>query len=235
MDVSKFDLEIEKAIKKFWDTRKSQSKSAKGMDTGNRSSVTGGKQMDGFVFLLKTVAVECGVPDEWIYTKGSILPGYFRPTKNWDIVIISNEGILIAAAELKSQVGSFGNNFNNRTEEALGCAIDLWTAFRENSFKDQTAPWIGYLMVVEASEKSMRVVKIKSPYFHVRKEFENTSYIDRYDLLCKKLVTERHYNAASVIQTSADYRYSSLSNLTSIQTFLRNFTGHLLGSVDQKP
>jgi hypothetical protein len=46
------------------------------------------------------------------------LPGYFRPTKLWDVLVIHDKRLL-AAIELKSQVGpSFGNNFNNRTEEA---------------------------------------------------------------------------------------------------------------------
>ena len=48
------------------------------------------------------------------------LPGFFRPTKLWDLLVI-NQGKLIAAIEFKSQVGpSFGNNANNRCEEALG-------------------------------------------------------------------------------------------------------------------
>ena len=62
------------------------------------------------------------------------LPGFFRPTKEWDIVVVSDNN-LIAAIELKSQIGpSFGNNFNNRTEEALGTAMDIWTAYREGAF-----------------------------------------------------------------------------------------------------
>ena len=41
------------------------------------------------------------------------LPGYFRPTKLWDL-LVTYKGQLIAAIELKSHVGpSFGNNFNN--------------------------------------------------------------------------------------------------------------------------
>ena len=41
------------------------------------------------------------------------------------------DGRLLAVIELKSQVGpSFGNNFNNRTEEAIGSAVDFWTAYR---------------------------------------------------------------------------------------------------------
>jgi hypothetical protein len=62
------------------------------------------------------------------------LPGFFRPTKDWDMLVV-HEGHLIAAVEFKSQRGpSFGNNFNNRTEEAIGNATDLWTAFREGAY-----------------------------------------------------------------------------------------------------
>jgi len=35
------------------------------------------------------------------------------------------------AIELKSRVGSFGNNVNNRTEEAIGNAADIWRAYEE--------------------------------------------------------------------------------------------------------
>ncbi len=37
-----------------------------------------------------------------------------------------SEGKLLAGIEFKSQVGSFGNNYNNRTEEAIGSAADIW-------------------------------------------------------------------------------------------------------------
>ncbi len=56
------------------------------------------------------------------------LPGFYRRAKNWDIVV-TFENTLVAAIECKSQVGSFGNNFNNRTEEAIGNAVDLWRAY----------------------------------------------------------------------------------------------------------
>jgi hypothetical protein len=44
--------------------------------------------------------------------------------------------------EFKSQIGpSFGNNFNNRTEEALGSATDIWAAYREGAFKPSSRPF----------------------------------------------------------------------------------------------
>jgi hypothetical protein len=53
------------------------------------------------------------------------LPGWYRPEKKWDLLIVS-DGKLLAGIEFKSQVGSFGNNYNNRTEEAIGSATDIW-------------------------------------------------------------------------------------------------------------
>jgi len=53
------------------------------------------------------------------------LPGYYRRTKNWDL-IVTHCGLLVAAVEFKSQLGSFGNNFNNRSEEAIGNVADIW-------------------------------------------------------------------------------------------------------------
>jgi hypothetical protein len=56
--------------------------------------------------------------------KARTLPGYYRPSKEWDLVVVC-ENDLVAAIEVKSQVRSFGNNFNNRVEEALGNATDF--------------------------------------------------------------------------------------------------------------
>ncbi len=100
------------------------------------------------------------------------LPGYFRPTKLWDLLVIY-KGELIAAIELKSQVGpSFGNNFNNRTEESIGTAHDLWTAFREEAFGKQPRPFVGWLMMVEDAPESRRPVRDSSPHFPVFEEFK---------------------------------------------------------------
>ena len=98
------------------------------------------------------------------------LPGWFRPEKKWDLLVVV-EGCLIAAIEFKSQVGSFGNNFNNRTEEALGSAADLWAAYREGAFKPSARPWLGYLMLLEDAPGSTRPVKAQEPHFKVFEEF----------------------------------------------------------------
>ena len=72
--------------------------------------------MDGFSKTISRLLIEAGIAEIDIFQRVSVeLPGFFRPTKEWDLVVVV-DGNLIAAIELKSQIGpSFGNNFNNRT------------------------------------------------------------------------------------------------------------------------
>ena len=110
-----------------------------------------------------------------------------------------------SAIELKSQVGpSFGNNFNNRTEEAMGSALDIWTAYREGVFKNSN-PWLGYFMLLEDCSGSSVPVSTRSPHFDIMPEFENSSYIKRYELFCNKLVLERQYSAACLITSKRNH------------------------------
>ena len=101
--------------------------------------------MDGFINLLTGILIDSGVNKIHIFNKKALeLPGFFRPTKEWDLLVVRDDQ-LILALELKSQVGpSFGNNFNNRTEEAMGSSLDLWTAFREGAFNDKAMAGLSF-------------------------------------------------------------------------------------------
>ena len=128
---------VVEAVRSFWEARAAQrdrQRSGGASNQGARGDVVGGKQMDGFALLLVDLMVEAGVRKSSIFVRPAELPGFFRPTKDWDVVVV-RDGNLIAAVELKSQVGSLGNNFNNRVEEALGSSVDLWTAYREGQFQ----------------------------------------------------------------------------------------------------
>lgn len=224
---------LTQAIRHFWVTRNNQANAQNKTDQGNRSSVTGGKQLDGFIDLLVKVSIDVGIPEDCIYTKRNQLPGFFRPTKDWDFLIISPKKKLLTVIELKSQVGSFGNNFNNRTEEALGSAFDLWTAFRDNGFSQSQPPWLGYLILVEKTSKSTSPVRVQEPYFSVRKEFLGTSYLERYMLFCKKLMEERQYNATAFISTEKDFSYECPEDEVSFDAFIHSFTGFLHGKLNE--
>lgn len=124
-----------------------------------------------------------GVPKQCIYTNSDLeLPCFFRPNKKRDLLVVDNNELIIAI-EFKSQVGpSFGNNFNNRTEEAVDSALDLWTAYREGVFDTHNAPWLGYFMVLEDCIKSNEPVCVRSPHFNVLDEFIDASYKQRYEM-----------------------------------------------------
>ena len=203
------------------------------VDAGERAGVTAGKNMDGFIALVIELVHANGLGHADICRNRALvtLPGYFRPTKLWDLLVL-NEGRLVAALEFKSQVGpSFGNNFNNRTEEAIGNAHDLWTAYRENAFGKHPRPFLGWMMMVEDAPESRRPVTDRSPHFPVFKEFQGASYLKRYNLLCQRLMQESLYTAASVIASprtaAADGAYENLDDLTSLKTFVTSFAGHI--------
>lgn len=222
---------VKAAVKSFWEIKQKQLSASN--ESSNRGAVVGGKQLDAFADLLRTIAIEQGVPEACIYTKRAYLPGYFRSSKDWDFLIIAPNKKLIAAIELKSQIGSYGNNLNNRAEEAIGSAVDLWTAFRENQFPDQTAPWIGYLTIVGKDEKSTCAIHNNEPHYSVLPEFKNASYLDRYRILCQKLILERHYSMAALICTSGPDHFEDISTDTSVEIFIRSFIGHIVGNINE--
>jgi hypothetical protein len=156
--------------------------------------------MNGFVHLIRNLLLEAGIPQPAVHVEKRIeLPGYFRPEKKWDLLVIVDE-CLIASIEFKSQIGpSFGNNYNNRTEEALGSATDIWAAYREGAFKPSARPWLGYLMLLEETAGSMRPVRAQEPHFKVFSEFKNASYAKRYDILLTKLLRERLYDSTCLL------------------------------------
>jgi len=189
--------------------------------------------MDGFIRLLTGLICDSGIDRDCLFCDRSLeLPGFFRPTKKWDLVIVK-DGILVAAIEAKSQVGpSFGNNFNNRTEEAMGSALDLWTAYRERAYLASPQPFLGYFFMLEDCEASRRPVGVNEPHFPVFPEFKDSSYARRYELFCRKLILERHYTAAAFItsrsSTGLSGDYATPAEDLSMERFARALIGHLV-------
>lgn len=225
-----YKKEPEKAVQHFWRTRGRQKKRQGGdtglKDAGNRAAVTGGKHSDGFVRLIAAIVKDAALPNVEINVtekKPRTLPGFYRPCKEWDLVVLSDNN-LVAVVEVKSQVGSFGNNFNNRVEEALGNATDFWAAYREGAFKPSQKPWLGYLFMLEETPTSMRPTqKITLKPYNVDEAFQERSYAKRYELVCERLVRDRLYEAACFFTSNADTgrrgQYREPNNELSIKNF----------------
>lgn len=197
-------------------------------DQGNRSAVTAGKNLSGFVEYFSELVRANGLMNADVHVSKAVvvLPGFFRPTKEWDIVVV-HQGALVAAVELKSMVGSEGNNFNNRVEEALGNAVDFWTAHEKGAFKFASPPFLGWFMVVGDSEKANSDVGVREPHFEVFSEFHKTSYLDRYRLFCEKAMREKHYTQAAVIASTEKPKgtYRDLSKETGFKAFVSELAG----------
>lgn len=230
-----YQLQAGDAIKAFWGNREAASRrqvESGSIDAGTRGAVTAGKNLDGFVALIRSLVAANGLPELTVHVKKGlvVLPGYFRPTKQWDLLVMRGTR-LVAAIEFKSQVGSFGNNYNNRTEEAIGTAHCLWTAYRDGALGNEPRPFLGWLMVVEDAPKSRVPVRNDEPHFPVFPEFRGASYLRRYDLLCQRLVREQLYTAAALLATPRSAvntgDYAELSTLSSLETFVTAFAGHI--------
>ncbi len=230
---TEFSRRLRLAVKEYWLGRGgqySQQASRGTKDAGKRGEVTGGQHLNRFLGLLTEVAEAAGFArDEIKLRQGIELPGYFRPQKRWDMVVVRGSR-LCAAVELKSQVGSFGNNFNNRSEEAIGNSTDFWTAFREGGMGKET-PWLGYFFLLEQAAKSSQPVGLKPGFFPPFPVFEGTSYARRYEILCERLVLERKYTRTALLLSprGASGRYVEPNPALDFYGFAKSLHAHLGG------
>ena len=215
-------------------------------DYGDRSKVTGGKQMDAFAELLKDLLERCGIQRSDMHCgRSTSLPGFYRPTKDWDLVVVV-EGSLLIALELKSLPTSFGNNSNNRVEEALGSAADLWKAYQKRTFGKSQRPWLGYLMLICDETASSSPVAVPERHFAIRKEFRDAKYgklsrpggkpmkvsvpyLRRMELFCEKVKQEGLYDASCFLVTDHGRGPLGFYRETSEELGFRQFVGSMMG------
>lgn len=229
---------IRKAVKYYWKTKSAAlTKNQKGpkADQGKRGAATAGKNFDGMEEMFAKLAKQYGGKNLNVYqNKGQVvLPGHFRPSKQWDLVATCKDR-LIAVLEFKALGGpSFGNNANNRCEEALGSGLDLSVAQREGLFGAGANPFIGYCILVEDEEGSRREPKrgTASAHFAADPIFEKASYQHRIRILCERMIQERIYTAAAVITSPSkaikDGRYADISEAASLNKLIARFIAHI--------
>lgn len=228
------DKRLQEAVQSYWDARaKNKEKQVEGgkIDAGTRGEVTGGTQMGAMEVLVADILAEAGLEKLDVKTRTALeLPGYYRSEKKWDLIVVSN-GQLVTAMEFKSQVGpSFGNNFNNRSEEAIGSATDIWVAYREGRFGKTPAPFLGYFFLLEDCDKVKTPVRNKEPYFKVDPVFDKASYSKRYELLSRRLVLKRVYSAACLVMAtnSPKTQITQPAEDLSFQRFVAALRGHVV-------
>lgn len=193
----------------YWGAKQSQNELStikNRIGAGTAGSVRGGKHFDTVAALLAKFFLDAGYPPDAIRvtrSQGLELPGYYRPQKQWDVVV-AHENILVAAFELKALGGpSFGNNYNNRVEEALGSAVDLRRAALANLFPGER-PWLGYFFIMEDADGSRSPVRAARGAIPAGGIWRDTSYQERFGIFCERLMAEALYDAVCYITSSAE-------------------------------
>ncbi len=180
---------------------------------------------------LKALLVDHGVPPEDIIARqtgfaGVSIPGYFRPTKEWDFIVcqnfasVHNRRRVVAVVEFKSQLGSVAKNQPNRLEEAVGNITDLRMAQAAGLLGPvDSHVWAGYCMLccpIEAEIKAATSIKQSvlpvDPTFVGASEMSGAKegsrritgvdYIQRYGIGFDRLTSPKQYDRTCFMLTS---------------------------------
>ncbi|HMO96267.1 MAG TPA: PaeR7I family type II restriction endonuclease [Tepidiformaceae bacterium] len=147
--------------------------------------------------------------------------GHFRASKSWDIVCRDNDGELRICVEFKSQVDSYGNNENNRYEEAMGSGLDVRARYGPSVA-------IGFVLVLCEEEATRRPTALR--HIEILPEFRDTSHIQRRSIFARRLTEFRlnemsFYDAAAVLFVGRDGTHTHPDEP---RIDLRTFVGRLL-------
>lgn len=192
------------AVRGYWASlAKAEEAKAKSkhQDIGRRGSTTAGAHLKDFTDLIEKVVQLNGFKNCTVHMdKGdATIPGYFRATKNWDL-LVKHGDLLVAAIELKSMGSSFGKNMNNRAEEVLGVALDFDRAFNAGLFgKLPERPFLGYCVLLVDEPESDNPVEVMDPHYSADPVYSGKSYKQRFEILCQRMMQEKIYDAAAVV------------------------------------
>jgi hypothetical protein len=231
------------AIHDFWMIKTDQKANADrlGRNLGTSGAVRAGKHMAPFEVLIRKVIEDAGIEPDPARRDTVYLPGFYRETKSWDVVI-QYKGHTLAIVEAKSQGSSLANNFNNRVEEAIGQAADVWKSHERGLLISGLRPWVGYLMIVEETKETTEpkyLLKDKSipEGMEIDPVFDGMSYAERYAMAFKRLDQERMLDATCVAITSGSDAYAYPSKLLSFNGFAAQLWGrcqHVLAVAGEK-
>lgn len=152
---------------------------------GNRAAVVGGRHLDGINALIAQRIEEFAGPGlEFRVNHAATLPGYYRSSKSWDLVVV-RDGVPVLAVEYKSMAGSEGKNLNNRADEIFGMAEDLRQAEIHGLLPRNMKR--AYVFIMGITPKSTTPVKAKTQIGTLDPIFADASYLERAAIMCERM------------------------------------------------
>ncbi|HZH16462.1 MAG TPA: PaeR7I family type II restriction endonuclease [Archangium sp.] len=170
-------------------------------------------RLEGFHALVSRILADNGLPEARVHTRqGLELPGYFLPTRPWDLVVM-HEGRLVAALAIRSRTArSLENGFVALGEEALSTGKEMDALCRKQAFGPGLRPWFGWLVLLEEGSALTRPAAVAPTLLQVVPEYRHSTHAQWYELLLRKLEREGLFDACALLlcpeerQPSAHYR-----------------------------
>lgn len=243
------------AVEAFWNNRDLAKQKAikKGLVNPDESAgVRGGQNHQAFNELIREVLATAKFNATGVHFNGTglTIPGYYRFSKDWDVILKDADENVVGAIEFKSIVGgrlepklkkngepsqanSFGSNLNNRIEEAIGSASDLRGARKADFLKTNDPFFVGWVMVMEDHDDSKRAVGdpngVYKNFPEADVDFHGSSYLKRAKLFCHRAVESGLYDATALVVTprpkpDAKITYRDMDKDTSIKRFIEKLS-----------
>lgn len=203
----------------------------------NEDSSNRDKHLDTLANALVADLVEGGINPESIFLSprnvvgrkpDTTVPGWFRPTKNWDIVIYHGEE-LMGVIELKTLTKSIAKNVNNRVEESIGSPYDLSTAAIEGLLGHLVRkPVMGYAMIIPSNEDTESVklyndINAPATRFSVDDAFDRKSIATLFTVSGRRLLQKGIYDAVWVVKQTEDERVIEPDDQLTYARFIKTF------------
>jgi hypothetical protein len=191
----------QQAIRDFWHAREEQARQLRGRV--DSTSFVGIRQ--GTWAVVDAVIEElvgCGVPRASIRRDPRLgLPSAYLPaTRHWDLLVL-DDGIPVAAMDLRFQMGSAGKNLANRMGEFVSQAADLQRAYQHASVRP-FKPCLGLFFVLEENEDSTRPRRWHGGSPASESETGALSYRDQYAQSFRRLLNDGMYDAVCYLTTT---------------------------------
>jgi hypothetical protein len=196
--------EIEPLLVNFWARRgESAARLAAAGLTNTGAQARNAKHMQSMSTFVRQMFVDAGLRQQDV-TLDSIIPGYYRRSKNWDVVAM-HRGHLVGVVELKSQESSPGNNANNRIEEAVGSAVDAHFVNDITGAFGDLGVWAAWCMTFNRNAESGDPIRLRGiPKFDLDEEFIGMTYESQYATAIKRLIAQNVYQAGWMLTTWVD-------------------------------
>lgn len=170
-------------------------------------------RLEGFHALVSRILTDNGLPEARVHTRhGLELPGFFMPTRPWDIVVM-HEGRLVAALAIRVRTAqSLENGFVALGEEALCTGKEMDALCRKQAFGPGLRPWFGWLVLLEDGSALTRPTAVAPTLLQVVPEYRYSTHAEWYELLLRKLERERLFDTCALLlcpeerQQSGNYR-----------------------------